>query len=274
MIGELYLGGVGLARGYLNRPGMTASKFMANPFAKNNSIGELMYRTGDLVRRRDDGSIEFLGRVDQQIKLRGFRIEPGEIESVILNNFPEILQAVVLPQDRHGDTRLVAYLVCPEITANLDIQSIRAILLRTLPEYMVPTEYAFLDALPLTSHGKLDKRKLPEPSHSESNLNYCPPETAEEKTICSSFSQLIGVENVGVNDNFFSIGGHSLLAMKLIANLKLSTNKTLTLRNIFEFPTPKGLSQVLASTEAVDAQELLLMPGMGRINDEDDEDDE
>lgn len=274
MIGELYLGGVGLARGYLNRPGMTASKFMANPFAKNHSIGELMYRTGDLVRRRDDGSIEFLGRVDQQIKLRGFRIEPGEIESVILNNFPEILQAVVLPQDRHGDTRLVAYLVCPEITANLDIQHIRAILLRTLPEYMVPTEYAFLDSLPLTSHGKLDKRKLPEPSHSESNLNYCPPETAEEKIICSAFSQLIGVENVGVNDNFFSIGGHSLLAMKLIANLKLNTNKTLTLRNIFEFPTPKGLSQVLASTETTDAEELLLMPGMGRINDEDNEDDE
>ena len=269
MVGELYIGGSGLARGYLNRPGLTASKFIACPFSADcNSTDSRMYRTGDLARRRIDGSIEFLGRTDQQVKIRGYRIELGEIESVILKKFPQILQAVVLPHERPDDVRLVAYLVSPEHDSPVEIEDIRSTLLRGLPDYMVPAEYIFIDHLPLTSHGKLDRRMLPEPTLTAVSMNFLSPETDEEKAICSAFTKLIGVDQVGVNDNFFSIGGHSLLAMKLIAHLKLATNKTLSLRNIFEFPTPRGLSQIICDVTS-DDEELLLTPGMGRIDDDD-----
>ena len=268
MVGELYIGGSGLARGYLNRPGLTATKFIACPFSTDcNSADNRMYRTGDLARRRIDGSIEFLGRTDQQVKIRGYRIELGEIESVILKKFPQILQVVVLPHERADDVRLIAYLVSPEHDSPVGIEDIRSTLLRSLPDYMVPTEYIFINHLPLTSHGKLDRRMLPEPTLTAVSMNFLSPETDEEIAICSAFTKTIGVDRVGVNDNFFSIGGHSLLAMILIAHLKFTTNKTLSLRDIFEFPTPRGLSQIICNVNA-DNEELLLTPGMGRIDDE------
>jgi amino acid adenylation domain-containing protein len=269
MIGELYIGGYGLARGYLNRPGLTATKFVACPFSTDcTSVDSRMYRTGDLARKRIDGSIEFLGRTDQQVKIRGYRIELGEIEAVILDKFPQILQVVVLPYEMLDDVRLIAYLISPEHDSPERIENIRSVLLRSLPDYMVPTEYVSIENLPLTSHGKLDRRMLPKPTLTAASMNFLPPETDEEKAVCSAISQLIGIDHVGVNDNFFSIGGHSLLAMKLIAHLKLTTNKTLSLRNIFEFPTPRDLSKIICELDS-DDEELLLTPGMGRIDDDD-----
>ncbi|MBY0574483.1 MAG: amino acid adenylation domain-containing protein, partial [Undibacterium sp.] len=221
LAGELLIGGAGLARGYLNRVELTAEKFITNPFhdATDPNSSERLYRTGDLVRWRLDGNLEFLGRIDHQVKLRGFRIELGEIEAALgaISTVSEVV--VQLREDVEGDKRLVAYLV-PHTDCVIDEAYVRGSLSSSLPEHMVPAHFITLDTLPLTANGKLDRKALPTPDMLKSSLQYVEPKTAIEKNLCSIWQDILGVEQVGVNDNFFQLGGHSILAVQLIARLQ------------------------------------------------------
>ncbi|MGW3313951.1 amino acid adenylation domain-containing protein, partial [Streptomyces sp. NPDC001073] len=200
--GELYIAGAGLARGYLNRPGLTAERFVADPFG---DPGSRMYRTGDLVRWNTNGKIEYLGRIDDQVKIRGFRIELGEIESVLAAH-PDVAQAaVVVREDRPGDKRLVGYAV-PSAEAILDPQALRAHTAKMVPGYMVPSAVMVLDVLPLTPNGKLNRRALPAPEFTSSTTGRAP-RTPQEKQLCELFAEALGVEQVTIDDNFFELGG-------------------------------------------------------------------
>jgi len=217
--GELHIGGVGLARGYLNRPELTAEKFIPNPFSEDPE--SRFYKTGDLARYLPDGSIEFLGRLDHQVKIRGFRIELGEIEAV-LGQYPAIRETVVLArEDEPGDKRLVAYVV-PDQDATSTISELRRFLKEKLPEYMVPSAFVMLDALPLTPNGKVDRRALPAPDRTRPELEetFVTPHTPVASLIAEVWQEVLGVEKVGVYDNFFDLGGHSLLSMQVIAKLE------------------------------------------------------
>ncbi len=213
--GELRIGGPGVARGYLGRPGTTAGRFVPDPFAKEP--GARLYRTGDLVRRLTDGSLEFLGRTDRQVKVRGFRIEPGEIEAR-LAELPGVREAVVLArEDSPGDRRLVAYCVGEA----LDADAIRAALAGALPEYMVPVAYVSLERLPLTPNGKVDRGALPAPdADSFGTRVHEAPEGETEVALAEIWGEVLGVERVGRRDSFFELGGHSLLAVRLIERMR------------------------------------------------------
>ncbi|BBI49020.1 hypothetical protein HORIV_14410 [Vreelandella olivaria] len=224
--GELYLGGVGLARGYLGRAELTAERFVADPFI----AGERVYRTGDLVRWREDGQLEYLGRIDHQIKVRGFRIELGEIEAQLLA-LSEIREAVVVAQEGPGGSRLVAYVV-PQADVELDTTSLRETLGQKLPDYMVPGVIVTLEALPLTPNGKVDRKALPAPDLA-SNSRYEPPQGEVEEALAEIWSETLGVEQVGRHDNFFELGGHSLLALKVQARVEESFDIRLPLRSYF-----------------------------------------
>jgi acyl-coenzyme A synthetase/AMP-(fatty) acid ligase len=259
IVGELYIAGIGLARGYLDKPAMTAEKFVACPFTH---AGARMYRTGDLARRRH-GQIDFMGRADEQVKLRGFRIEMGEIEAALLKYFDCFAQAAVIVRDINGIQSLIAYLVVyPNHSAPA-----REVLVSTLsaylPEYMVPGYFVHVDQLPLTSHGKLDRRALPLPEARTSEKTYRAPSTENETLLCQLFSEITGTEVVSVDDSFFAIGGHSLLAMRLIARLRALHGSVLPLRTLFEFTTPETLAPHLDSLE--DDDEPMLIRGFGRI---------
>jgi len=264
-IGELYISGAGVTRGYLNKPDLTSERFLACPFGPP---GSRMYRTGDLVKRRLDGELVYVGRVDDQVKIRGYRVELGEIEAQILQNFPHLLQALVLLRKVKDESSLVAYLVRDKTSSQTNneptAEHLRQTLSRFLPDYMLPTFVEYLDCLPLTAHGKVDKKALPEPSVNNVKNDFEAPANENEKILCRLFSEIVGVEDVGVNDDFFLIGGHSLLAIKLIARFKDETGGNIPLDQLFEKATPKSIAEMIQAAPT-SSSEPALIKGMGRI---------
>ncbi|MFG2912774.1 amino acid adenylation domain-containing protein [Kitasatospora sp. NPDC048298] len=238
--GELYVAGPGLAGGYHDRPGLTAARFPACPFGPP---GARMYRTGDVVRRLEDGALDYVGRADQQVKLRGFRIEPGEIEAV-LGGHPSVAQvAVTVREDRPGDRRLVGYAV-PSGRAGLDVEELRAHAAAALPAHMVPAALVVLAALPVTPNGKVDVRALPAPEHTAAGRL---PETAEERELCAILGEVLALDPVGADDDFFALGGHSLLAARVANLVRARLGSPLSVREVFEAPSAAALAALLAA---------------------------
>jgi amino acid adenylation domain-containing protein len=256
--GELHIGGAGLARGYVRDPGLTAAKFVPNPFA--GDAGARLYKTGDLARYRPDGNIEFLGRIDQQVKLRGFRVELGEIETV-LGELPSVqAAAVVLREDVPGEPRLVAYVVRDANAAEDDGLAVaaRRFLRQRLPEYLVPTAFVTLAELPRTPTGKLDRRALPPPDRALSLLarTYVAPRSPVEAEVADIWAELLGVERVGMYDSFFDLGGHSLLGIRALSRVTDAFQVEIPFRAIFETPTVADLAALIAEIKARGGNEL------------------
>jgi acyl-CoA synthetase (AMP-forming)/AMP-acid ligase II/acyl carrier protein len=254
--GELYIGGDGLARGYLNGSELTAEKFLPDPFSKEP--GARLYKTGDLARYLPDGNIQFLGRLDHQVKIRGFRIELGEIET-ILSRHPAIRETVVVAREEVENPKsetctqqsrsiqnpksLAAYVVTnPEQAPT--VSELRAFLKQKLPEYMVPSAFVFLDALPLTANGKIDRKALPLPDQRRLELQevYVAPRTPTEEMIAEIWAEVLKLDKVGIHDNFFELGGHSLLATQVISRLRDAFQLELPVRVLFERPTIEELA--------------------------------
>ncbi|MFE2085322.1 non-ribosomal peptide synthase/polyketide synthase, partial [Streptomyces scopuliridis] len=249
--GELYVAGAGLARGYANRPDRTAERFIADPFDPSGRL----FRTGDLVRWTSDGTLEHLGRADDQVKVRGFRIEPGEIEAA-LRRHPAISDAaIVVRDDRQGTARLAGYVVPAEGHSVPAARELRDLIRQSLPDYMVPAAFVPIAALPLTSSGKLDRRALPTPDWAES-AEYLAPRTDTERALAAIWAEVLGTEQVGAEDDFFSLGGHSLLATRVISRIRSGLGAELTVRHLFEAPRLADLAatlDALAGTSAPNA---------------------
>ncbi|WP_189372011.1 amino acid adenylation domain-containing protein, partial [Tateyamaria omphalii] len=229
--GELYIAGVGLARGYWHRPSLSANRFVANPFG---APGTRMYRTGDIVRWRADGALEYLGREDHQIKVRGFRVEPGEIEAALIDS-NDIAEAVVIGSGEDiTDTILVGYVVCNP-GCDPEPRHIQQVLGRKLPGFMVPSAIVKMDAFPLTPNGKLDRRSLPEPSYDVQAPSHI--RSGREQELATLFCQVLDLEYIGSDDNFFDVGGHSLLAVKLTGRIRTHFDVDLSIADLFAHPT-------------------------------------
>ena len=257
--GELYIGGAGVTPGYLNQPAETAVRFVADPF--NAEAGARLYRTGDIVRMLRDGSIEFLGRIDNQIKVRGFRVELGEIEAVLATH-PALQQAVVVGSPANAPAglpaaalasaeRLVAYLVAKSgkpPTAD----ELRNFLRQHLPDYMIPSVFVSLKVLPLTPNGKVDRAALPAPDDSRPDLQkvFIAPRNHTEQEVADIWATLLKVDDVGVHDNFFDLGGHSLLATQVVSRMR-------PLRSLFESPTVAALAERIDTARMDDTTRLL-----------------
>jgi amino acid adenylation domain-containing protein len=251
--GELYAGGDGVARGYLKSPELTALRFIPDPFTMES--GARLYRTGDVVRFRRDGTLEFLGRVDHQLKIRGFRVDPEEIEAA-LREHPEVADAACMPwEDTNGDKRLVAY-----VTGHTQafVNDLRRFLQERLPDYMVPSSIMQLSALPMTENGKVDRKALPTPDQNRPELEsvFVPPRTETERTITKLWEEVLGIDKVGVNDNFFDLGGHSLFVVLLHNRMKDIFQKELSIVDLFRYPTVSSLAKLLSHDEAQLAQSV------------------
>ncbi|MCJ8173437.1 non-ribosomal peptide synthetase, partial [Clostridium botulinum] len=240
--GEIYISGDGLARGYLNIPELTAEKFIDNPFEP----GTKMYKTGDLARWLPDGNIEFLGRIDNQVKIRGFRIELGEIENRLLQHENIKEAAVLVKENKDSEKYICAYVVSEKNLEELDLKSH---LKETLPEYMVPAYFVELEKMPLTANGKLNRRAFPEPNLDESLTEYEAPRNKVEETLAKIWSKILGVEKIGINDNFFDLGGHSLKATILMSKIHKELNREVPLKELFKSATIKDLSKYIESAE-------------------------
>ncbi|HEV2735235.1 MAG TPA: amino acid adenylation domain-containing protein, partial [Longimicrobiaceae bacterium] len=247
--GELFLGGDAVARGYLGRPGMTAGRFLPDPFAAEP--GARMYRSGDRARWTAAGVLEFLGRVDDQVKVRGFRIEPGEVEAA-LERHPEVREAVVVVrEDEPGDRRLVGYVVPAD--GAVAASALRGWLGERLPEYMVPSAVVVLERFPLTPSGKVARRALPAPDGADQAAEYVAPRTPTEETLAAVWAEVLRRERVGAHDDFFALGGHSLLATRVVSRLRAALGVELELRTLFEAPTLAGLAERVDALLAADA---------------------
>jgi amino acid adenylation domain-containing protein len=254
--GEVYIAGPCLALGYLNRPGLTAERFVADPFGP---AGERMYRTGDIARRAWGGKLEFLGRVDTQVKIRGFRIEPGEVEHA-LSQHPTVAQCVVVArEDRPSDQRLVGYVISRHGADPVNPDRLREYLRQRLPDHLVPATVVALDALPLTPNGKVDRAALPIPRYARTAPRRAPG-SARETVLCELFAEVLGVPEVGVEDGFFDLGGHSLLATRLASKVRTALGVDLPVAALFEARTPAALARRIGSsvTSVVGATDVLL----------------
>ncbi|MCX6046750.1 MAG: amino acid adenylation domain-containing protein [Chloroflexi bacterium] len=258
--GELYIGGAGVARGYINQPALTAEKFIPDPFSDQPAAR--LYRTGDLVRYLPSGNLDFLGRKDQQVKVRGFRIELQEIE-VQLNHHPAIQAAVVITWADQGDKQLVAYIV-PVVGEIVETQVLRAYLKQKLPSYMIPTLFVPLSALPLTPNGKLDRRALPVPDFDRTTIaaDFVAPRHLLEAQVAAIWCEILAVETIGIHANFFELGGHSLLATRIIARVDRLFNVEFPLRKLFEAPTIAEMALSITQLQAqhvasIDMEEIL-----------------
>jgi aryl carrier-like protein len=278
--GELYIGGAQVARGYLGRPRLTAERFIPSPFGPEP--GARIYATGDRARWRSDGELEYLGRADQQLKIRGFRVEPGEIETALRAVDGVRDCAVVAREDVPGDRRLVAYVV-----GQARPDELRAHLRRGLPEHMVPGAFVALDRLPLTPSGKLDRRALPAPDLAPAEESYVAPRAGVEEALAEIWADVLRVERVGRDHGFFQLGGHSLLLLKLQARIREQMGRQVSVVDLFRFPTVASLAEHLDANSAAPAprrgseraarrRALTAGRGAGRDTDDriDDEDDD
>lgn len=241
VLGELYVTGIGVARGYLKKPGLTAERFVPDPFSEHP--GQRMYRTGDVVRWREDGNLEFIGRTDDQVKIRGFRIELGELE-VTLRKHPWIAEtAVQVREDVAGTKALVAYVVWGGKAGKKEVTELRHWLKQRLPEYLLPSAIVELDKLPLTPNGKVDRKALPGPTQRSAENDYAAPRTVVEKILADIWQEALHVERVGIHDDFFQLGGHSLLTMRVVSDIRDRLNIHIPVHSMFENPTIADLAR-------------------------------